>query len=192
MKRSRGEVTDDHNSPTQTGGQPNDNEATMAYGAELWQMADALRGNMDASDYKHVVLGLIFLKYISDAFEEAHANLVKEQDQGADPEDPDEYRAQNIFWVPLAARWEHLKNEARQPNIGEITDAAMTAVERENPILKDVLPKDYAKEALDKRRLGQVIDLIGNIRVGGASAEATGRTGQGLRVFLRAVRPEGR
>ena len=164
--------------------QPKGNGATTGYEAELWQMADALRGNMDASEYKHVVLGLIFLKYISDAFEEAYAKLVEEADQGADPEDPDEYRAQNIFWVPPDARWEHLKSQARQPTIGQIVDAAMAAVERENPVLKDVLPKDYAREALDKQRLGQVIDLIGNIRVGGAEAEATDVLGRVYEYFL--------
>src|SRR5206468_12873412 len=88
--------------------------ATVGYEAELWQMADALRGSMDAGEYKHVVLGLIFLKYISDAFEEQHANLISEKSQGADPEDPDEYRAHNIFWVPPEARWPHLKAQAKQ------------------------------------------------------------------------------
>ena len=110
--------------------------------------------------------------------------LVEEQDQGADPEDPDEYRAQNIFWVPPDARWEHLKSQARQSTVGQIVDAAMTAVERENPALKEVLPKDYAREALDKQRLGQVIDLIGNIRVGGAEAEATDVLGRVYEYFL--------
>ena len=93
---------------------PTNNEATVGYEARLWQMADALRGSMDAAEYKHVVLGLIFLKYISDAFEAQHAQLEAERAQGADPEDPDEYRALNIFWVPLEARWAHLKAQARQ------------------------------------------------------------------------------
>ena len=106
--------------------------ATVGYAARLWQMADALRGSMDAAEYKHVVLGLIFLKYISDAFEAQHAQLEAEQAQGADPEDPDEYRALNIFWVPLEARWAHLKAQARQPTIGERVD---------NASLKGVLPK---------------------------------------------------
>jgi len=126
-------------------------------------MADALRGSMDAAEYKHVVLGLIFLKYISDAFEEHHARLAAEQAQGADPEDPDEYRAKSIFWVPPEARWPHLKSQARQPTIGRLVDDAMTAIERDNPALKGVLPKDYARPALDKSRLGQLIDLISNI-----------------------------
>src|SRR3989475_2864644 len=106
-------------------------------------MADALRGSMDAAEYKHVVLGLIFLKYISDAFEEQHAKLLAEKSQGADPEDPDEYRAANTFWVPKEARWSHLKSNAKQPTIGEIVDGAMVAIERDNPTLKQVLPKDY-------------------------------------------------
>ena len=108
-------------------------------------MADALRGSMDAAEYKHVVLGLIFLKYISDAFEERHAQLEREQAEGADPEDPDEYRAVSIFWVPREARWGHLKAQARQPTIGQLVDDAMAAIERDNPVLKDVLPKDYAR-----------------------------------------------
>ena len=98
------------------------NGATVGYEQQLWQMADALRGSMDAAEYKHVVLGLIFLKYISDAFEEHHAKLEAEKAQGADPEDPDEYRALNIFWVPPEARWWHFKAQAKQPTIGEIVD----------------------------------------------------------------------
>jgi type I restriction enzyme M protein len=141
-------------------------------------MADALRGSMDAAEYKHVVLGLIFLKYISDAFEERHAILLAEKAQGADPEDPDEYRAQNVFWVPPEARWAHLKAHARQPTIGQLVDDAMTGIERDNPALKSVLPKDYARPALDKERLGQLIDLISNIKVGdqaGRSKDVLGR-----------------
>jgi len=114
--------------------------ATVGYEAQLWQMADALRGSMDAAEYKHVVLGLIFLKYISDAFEEVHARLVADQASGADPEDPDEYRAQSIFWVPPEARWQHLKAQARQPTIGQLVDDAMAGIERDNPALKGVLP----------------------------------------------------
>ena len=132
--------------------------ATVGYEAELWQMADALRGSMDAAEYKHVVLGLIFLKYISDAFEEHHAELAAQRAKGADPEDPDEYRAQNIFWVPPEARWSHLKSAAKQATIGQLVDDAMAGIERDNPSLKGVLPKDYARPALDKQRLGQLID----------------------------------
>ena len=147
-------------------------------------MADALRGSMDAAEYKHVVLGLIFLKYISDAFEEMHARLECEVAEGADPEDPDEYRAQNIFWVPPEARWQYLKNQTRQPTIGRLVDDAMTAIERDNPALKDVLPKDYARPALDKTRLGQVVDVVSNIRVGGADARATDVLGNVYEYFL--------
>ncbi len=111
--------------------------------AKLWAMADALRNNMDAAEYKHVVLGLIFLKYISDAFEAKHAELVAQKGQGADPEDPDEYRAASIFWVPEKARWSHLKDNAPQPTIGTIVDDAMTEIERGNPSLKEVLPKGW-------------------------------------------------
>ena len=143
--------------------------------AQLWRMADALRGSMDAAEYKHVVLGLVFLKYISDAFEEVHAQLVAEQDQGADPEHPDEYRAKEIFWVPGEARWPNIQAHARQSTIGQAVDAAMTAVERENVALKDVLPKDYARPALDKQRLGQV---------GGAEARATDVLGRVYEYFL--------
>ncbi|MBZ0172597.1 MAG: type I restriction-modification system subunit M, partial [Phycisphaerales bacterium] len=158
--------------------------ANVGYEAQLWLMADALRGSMDASEYKHVVLGLIFLKYISDAFEEQHAKLDAERDQGADPEDPDEYRALNIFWVPPEARWQHLKAQARQPTIGQLVDDAMTAIERDNATLKGVLPKDYARPALDKQRLGQLIDMISNIQVGDADARAKDVLGRVYEYFL--------
>ena len=151
---------------------------------KLWQMADTLRGSMDAAEYKHVVLGLIFLKYISDAFEEAHARLVEEVAEGADPEDPDEYRAQSIFWVPSEARWNNLQSQAHQPTIGRTLDDAMAAIERDNPALKDVLPKDYARPNLDKTRLGQVVDLVTNINVGGADARATDVLGSVYEYFL--------
>ena len=158
--------------------------ATTGYEAELWAMADALRGAMDAAEYKHVVLGLIFLKYISDAFEERHASLVAEQDQGADPEDPDEYRAENIFWVPPEARWSHLKAQARQPTVGQLVDGAMAGIERDNPALKDVLPKGYARPALDKRRLGQLIDMVSNIVVGDENARSKDVLGRVYEYFL--------
>ncbi len=121
--------------------------ATVGYEAQLWLMADALRGSMDAAEYKHVVLGLIFLKYISEAFEEQHAKLEVEKADGADPEDPDEYRAANIFWVPAEARWARLKANAKQTEIGRLVDDAMAAIERDNPALKGVLPKDYPARA---------------------------------------------
>ncbi len=158
--------------------------ADLGYEAQLWQMADALRGSMDAAEYKHVVLGLIFLKYISDAFEAHRAKLEAERDQGADPEDPDEYRAENIFWVPPEARWSQLQAAARQPTIGKIIDEAMEAVERDNPSLKGVLPKDYARPALDKQRLGQLVDLVSNIRVGDADARAKDVLGRVYEYFL--------
>lgn len=160
------------------------NGATIGCEAELWRMADALRGSMDAAEYKHVVLGLIFLKYISDAFEEQHAKLEAERSSGADPEDPDEYRAQNIFWVPLAARWQKLMAKAHQPGIGQLVDDAMAAIERDNPALKGVLPKDYARPALDKTRLGQLIDLISNIKVGDEASRAKDVLGRVYEYFL--------
>ena len=146
-------------------------------------MADALRGSMDAAEYKHVVLGLIFLKYISDAFEERHAEVLAELGEEA-AEDRDEYIAENIFWVPPEARWQYLSNQTRQPNIGRLVDDAMIAIERDNPALKDVLPKDYARPALDKTRLGQVVDMVSNIMVGGAEARATDVLGNVYEYFL--------
>lgn len=134
--------------------------------AKLWAAADALRNNMDAAEYKHVVLGLIFLKYISDSFEEIYAVLEAEKVQGADPEDRDEYLAENIFWVPKEARWTTLQLNAKQPTIGKNIDDAMVAIERDNPILRGVLPKDFNRPTLDKQRLGELIDLIGTIGLG--------------------------
>jgi type I restriction enzyme M protein len=139
---------------------------------------------MDAAEYKHVVLGLIFLKYISDAFEEQHAKLEAERAQGADPEDPDEYRAVNIFWVPKEARWSSLKANAKQPTIGKIVDEAMLAIERDNPSLKGVLPKDYAHPRLDKQRLGQLIDMIGNIGLGDRDNRSKDILGRVYEYFL--------
>src|SRR2546421_11124969 len=140
--------------------------ANLGFEADLWRAADALRSNMDAAEYKHVVLGLIFLKYISDAFEEQHTRLEAERHVGADPEDPDEYRAVNIFWVPLEARWSNLRNRARDPMIGKIVDDAMLAIERDNLTLKGVLPKDYAHPRLDKERLGPPLHPRSNIGAG--------------------------
>ena len=130
----------------------------------LWSAADKLRNNMDAAEYKHVVLGLIFLKYISDAFEDKHNAL--DADKLSDAEDKDEYLAENIFWVPKEARWSYLRDNDKQPNIGVLIDDAMDAIERDNPALKGVLPKEYAKERLDKRRLGELIDTFSNITFG--------------------------
>jgi type I restriction enzyme M protein len=139
--------------------------ANLGFEAKLWLAADKLRNNMDAAEYKHVVLGLIFLKYISDTFEEHRAKLLAGEGDyaGANPEDPDEYKAENVFWVPPEARWSHLQANAKQPTIGKTVDDAMVAIERDNPRLKGVLPKDYARPALDKHRLGELIDLIATI-----------------------------
>ncbi len=158
--------------------------ATVGYEAQLWQMADALRGSMDAAEYKHVVLGLIFLKYISDAFEEQHARLVADKAKGADPEDPDEYRAHNIFWVPPEARWAHLKAQAKQPTIGRLVDDAMAGIERDNPALKGVLPKEYAKPGLDKQRLAQIINLVADIGLGAPEDRAKDVLGRVYEYFL--------
>ncbi|SQD92420.1 Putative type I restriction enzyme MjaXP M protein (fragment) [Candidatus Bipolaricaulis anaerobius] len=158
--------------------------ATVGYEAQLWKMADALRSNMDAAEYKHVVLGLIFLKYISDAFEEQHTQLEADRAQGADPEDPDEYRAVNIFWVPKEARWSHLKANAKQPTIGKMVDDAMLAIERDNPSLKGVLPKDYAHPRLDKQRLGQLIDLVSDIGLGDKANRSKDILGRVYEYFL--------
>ena len=119
----------------------------------LVSAADALRTNMDAAEYKHVVLGLIFLKYITDAFEEQYNALKKEEANGADPEDPDEYKAKNIIWVPQDARWSVLQSSAKQPTIGKVADEAMIAIENVNPTLKGVLPKDYAHPKRGKLQL---------------------------------------
>jgi len=127
--------------------------------SKLWLAADKLRGNISSSDYKYVVLGLIFLKYISDAFEVQREKAIAD---GFDPEDRDYYTADNVFWVPKEARWDTLVASAKQPTIGVLIDEAMDAVERDNSSLKGVLPKNYAREALDKRRLGELIDLFTN------------------------------
>jgi type I restriction enzyme M protein len=159
-------------------------DALVGFEAKLWQMADKLRNNMDAAEYKHVVLGLIFLKYISDAFEEKHAKLEAERADGADPEDPDEYRADNIFWVPKDARWTALQAKAKQPEIGKLVDDAMVAIERDNTSLKGVLPKDYARPGLDKQRLGELIDLVGTIGLGDQHNRARDVLGRVYEYFL--------
>jgi len=141
----------------------NGNGATLGIDAQLWQAADKLRGHLDAAEYKNVVLGLIFLKYISDAFELLHSRLVAKQKEGADPEDRDEYVAERVFWVPKEARWSHLKANAKQPTIGNLIDDAMLAIERDNPSLRGVLPGNYGRATLDKQRLGGLVDLISGI-----------------------------
>jgi type I restriction enzyme M protein len=160
------------------------NGANLGFEPTLWAAADKLRNNMDAAEYKHVVLGLIFLKYISDAFKERHDQLVAEKAQGADPEDPDEYRADNVFWVPKEARWAHLQSKAKQPTIGKLLDDAMLAIERDNKSLKGVLSKEYARPALDKQRLGELIDLVGTIGLGDAENRSKDILGRVYEYFL--------
>jgi type I restriction enzyme M protein len=162
----------------------NGSSANLGFEAKLWAAADALRNNMDAAEYKHVVLGLIFLKYISDAFEAKHVELDGQRKQGADPEDPDEYRAVNIFWVPPEARWTYLKSQAPQPTIGQLIDDAMSAIERDNASLKGVLPKDYARPGLDKQRLGQLINLVSDIALGAPADRAKDTLGRVYEYFL--------
>jgi len=158
------------------------NGANLGFEQKLWASADKLRNNMDAAEYKHVVLGLIFLKYISDAFLEVHAGL--EADEYADPEDKDEYIALNVFWVPHEARWDYLQDRAKQPDIGKLIDDAMDAIEKDNPNLKGVLPKDYAREALDKKSLGGIIDLIGTIGLGDKESKSKDILGRVYEYFL--------
>jgi type I restriction enzyme M protein len=143
---------------------PSKSATGLGFEVKLWAAADKLRGHMDAGEYKHVALGLIFLKYISDAFGEHYEKIAA--DPLADPEDRDEYTPENVFWVPAVTRWAHLQNNAKQPTIGKLIDYAMVEIEKENPSLKGVLPKDYARPALDKQLLGELIDLIGTIGLG--------------------------
>ena len=152
------------------------NGGSLGFESELFKAADKLRGNMEPSDYKHVALGLIFLKYISDAFEAKHNELLAEDAQAA--EDKDEYLAENVFWVPKEARWSHLQANAKLPTIGTLIDDAMRAIEKDNESLKGVLPKDYARPALNKVMLGELIDLISSITLneeGHASRDILGR-----------------
>ena len=160
------------------------NGAHLGFEQKLWKAADKLRSNMDAAEYKHVVLGLIFLKYISDSFEERHEQLQEQVSEGADPEDHDEYRMENVFWVPGKARWSYLQKSAKQPEIGKIIDDAMELIEKENPSLKGVLPKDYARPTLDKRRLGELIDLIGTIGLGDYESRSKDILGRVYEYFL--------
>ena len=157
--------------------------ATTGHEAELWAMADALRGSMDAAEYKHVALGLIFLKYISDAFEERRAAVLAEWGEDA-AQARDEYTPESIFWVPPEARWAHLRAQARPPTVGLTVDAAMAAIGRDNPALKDVLPRDYARPALDKRRLRHLIDLVSNIQVRDQDARSRDVPGRVYEYFL--------
>jgi len=173
------------------------NGANLGFEATLWAAADKLRNNMDAAEYKHVVLGLVFLKYISDAFSERYEQLKLWAENPAsdyyvrDParrydalEDRDEYLGENVFWVPREARWAYLQDNARQASIGKLIDEAMEAIERENPVLKGVLPKDYARPALDKQRLGELIDLMGTIGLGDRANRSKDILGRVYEYFL--------
>lgn len=158
------------------------NGANLGFEAQLFLAADKLRKNLEPSDYKHVALGLIFLRYISIAFEARHAALLK--DDPAAAEDRDEYLAENVFWVPKKARWSHLQASARQPTIGKLIDEAMAAIESSNESLKGVLPKDYNRPALDKVMLGELIDLVSGIALGEPDDKARDVLGRVYEYFL--------
>jgi type I restriction enzyme M protein len=160
----------------------NGNGGNLGFEADLFKAADKLRGNMEPSDYKHVALGLIFLKHISDSFEAKRAELLADYADGA--EDPDEYSAENVFWVPKEARWSHLQANAKQPSIGKMIDEAMVAIEKRNETLKGVLPKDYARPALNAVMLGELIDLISGIALGQEKGEARDVLGRVYEYFL--------
>jgi len=159
----------------------NNSKGDLGFEQKLWQTADKMRSNMDAAEYKHVVLGLIFLKYISDSFKDAQKNILEEK---GDAEDIDEYKAKNTFWVPPEARWDYLQKNAKQPTIGKIVDDAMDAIERDNSSLKGVLPRDYARPALDKQRLGELIDLIGTIGLGDKESKSKDTLGRVYEYFI--------
>ncbi len=166
--------------------QEKSSSANLGFESKLWLAADKLRGTMDSGEYKHVVLGLLFLKYISDAFEDLNAKLIegKGEFKGSDAEDPDEYAAHNVFWVPISARWATLRAKAKQPEIGKLVDDAMVAIEKDNPRLKGVLPKDYARPAIDKQRLGELIDLFASIGLGAAEHKGKDMLGRVYEYFL--------
>ena len=153
-----------------------DNTANIGFEKQIWDAACVLSGNIDASEYKSVVLGLIFLKYISDRFDEKYQQLVEEGD--GFEEDVDEYISEGIFFVPETARWRVIASKAHTPEIGTVIDDAMRAIEKENKRLKDILPKNFARPELDKRRLGDVVDLFTNIKMvdAGSSRDILGRT----------------
>lgn len=162
------------------------NNNSDSFEQSLFKSADKLRKNIDAAEYKHIVLGLIFLKYISDSFAELYTKLNegKGKYEGADPEDPDEYRAKNVFWVNEKARWSYLHSRAKLPEIGKDVDEAMDAIEKENPTLRGILPKVYARPNLDKAALGGLIDLIGNIALGDEAAKSKDVLGRVYEYFL--------
>lgn len=154
----------------------NDNTAEIGFEEKIWKAADKLRGNIDASEYKNVVLGLIFLKYISDKFEQRYQELVDEGD--GFEEDPDEYLAENIFFVPPESRWSTVAAAAHTPEVGKAIDGAMRQIEVRNDKLKGILPKNFARQELDKRRLGEVVDLFTNVQMASAgdTRDILGRT----------------
>jgi len=162
------------------------NNNIESFEQQLWKAADKLRKNIDAAEYKHVVLGLIFLCYISDAFENLYEKLKKGEGEysGADPEDRDEYRAENVFYVPTNARWQYLKENAKKPEIGKILDEAMEAIEKENPSLKGVLPKVYARGNIDPISIGGLIDLFSNIAFDQAKERSADILGHVFEYFL--------
>ncbi len=160
----------------------NGSAARLGFEEKLWAAADKMRSYMDPAEYKHVVLGLIFLKYVSDSFQERYEALKAEE--YADPEDRDEYLAENVFWVPQEARWDRLQADAKRPEIGRLIDDAMGAIERENPSLKGVLPKDYSRPSLDKQRLGELMDLTGTIGLGDEVSRKSDVLGRVYEYFL--------
>ncbi len=167
-------------------GDTKNNSKTETFEKTLFKAADKLRKNIDAAEYKHIVLGLIFLKYISDSFEELHNKLIegKGDYKGADPEDADEYRAENVFFVPPTARWSYLHSRAKLSGIGKDVDDAMETIEKANPTLKGILPKVFARPNLDKAALGGLIDLIGNIALGSEAAKSKDILGRVYEYFL--------
>jgi type I restriction enzyme M protein len=156
----------------------------LGFEEKLFSAADKLRNNMDAAEYKHVVLGLIFLKYVSDSFEAKHKELTGLKSEGANPEDPDEYLSENIFWVPEKARWNNIAAKARSSEIGKIIDEAMIEIERNNKSLKGTLPKDYGRPLLDQVKLGEVVDLIGTISMADDSNKSKDILGRVYEYFL--------
>jgi type I restriction enzyme M protein len=160
------------------------NGANLGFEQKLWAAADKMRNNMDAAEYKHVVLGLIFIKYISDAFQEVYEEVKNDPEKLSNPEDKDEYQMRHAFWVPPEARWNSLQKNAKQPNIGVLVDDAMDAIERDNASLKGVLPKNYGRPALDKARLGELIDLIGSISLGDKESRGKDILGRVYEYFL--------
>lgn len=156
--------------------------AAIGFEDQLWASADKLRNNMDASEYKHVVLGLIFLKYVSDTFMEKHEELMKDDPDFA--EDRDEYTAEGIFWVPENARWNYIAERSKQPEIGAIIDEALDTIEKENETLRGVLPKNYSRPELDKRILGEIVDLFTNINIGGTIEKEKDVLGRVYEYFL--------